>query len=98
MMLRDKEFLAVTAENGKLRARIAELEARGNEKLDDTGRAKIDHELALVARIAELEALILDVHEDLCCQTNYDDKIGFDKLDAEVSKIKARAAYKGEKE
>lgn len=48
-----------------------------------------------LSRIAELEALILDVHEDLCCQTNYDDKIGFDKLNAEVTKIKSRAAMEG---
>ena len=47
---------------------------------------------AQARRIAELEALILDVHKDLCRQSDYDDKIGFDKLDAEVSKIKARAA------
>jgi cell division protein FtsB len=79
-------------------ARIALLEAE-NTKLevkinDDKSAFRLN--LALIEkqafRIAELEALILDVHEDLCCQTNYDDKIGFDKLDAEVTKIKAHAA------
>ena len=55
----------------------------------------MDHMHKQDARIAALEALIIDVHEDLCCQTNYDDKIGFDKLDAEVTKIKSRVAMDG---
>lgn len=46
-------------------------------------------------RIAELESLILDVHADLCRQSSQDDKIGFDKLDAEVNRIKARKTPKG---
>jgi hypothetical protein len=46
------------------------------------------------ARIAELEALILDVYADLCRQYSHDDKIGFDKLDAEVNRIKARKTPK----
>ena len=61
--------------------------------------AAVDEALAKIAerdaRIAALEALIIDVHEDLCCQTNYDDKIGFDKLYAEVTKIKSRVAMDG---
>ena len=49
----------------------------------------------LKSRVEELEALILDVHKDLCRQSDYDDKVGFDKLDAEVNRIKARKTPKG---